>query len=152
MVKNERHYYIDALRVIAILLMFFYHVSMVFVAEWGWHIKNTEQSRVLLEVNYWLSLFRMPLLFFVSGYISYLLLSQMHWVEFIWLRFKRLIIPLVIWTFVLVAPQIFFERKLQGINFTYLEFYGTFLQLNGGLKETFIGSTFGLFPIYFFII
>ncbi|MGX5202286.1 hypothetical protein [Aliikangiella sp. IMCC44632] len=43
-VPTERLHYIDALRVIAILMMFIYHVSMVFVAEWGWHIKNSAQT------------------------------------------------------------------------------------------------------------
>ena len=46
---HERYFYIDALRVIAVLLMFVFHVSMIFAAESGWHIKNAEQSRVLLE-------------------------------------------------------------------------------------------------------
>lgn len=55
-----RHYFIDALRVIAIGLMFVFHVSMIFAAESPWHIKNEEQSRVLLEVNYFLSFFRAP--------------------------------------------------------------------------------------------
>ncbi|MES2676102.1 MAG: acyltransferase family protein, partial [Pseudomonadota bacterium] len=125
---SERHFYIDALRVIAVLLMFVFHVSMIFVAESGWHIKNTEQSSVLLEVNTFLSFFRMPLLFFVSGYISAMLLTRLSWKEFLSLRFQRLIIPLVVWTFILVAPQIYFERKLSGYDSSYLEFYKTFLQ------------------------
>ena len=124
---HERHFYIDALRVIAVLLMFVFHVSMIFAAESGWHIKNAEQSRVLLEVNYFLSFFRMPLLFLVSGYISSILLARLNWKEFISQRFQRLIIPLVVWTFVLVAPQIYFERKLGGYNASYFEFYKTFL-------------------------
>lgn len=126
--ETERHFYIDALRVIAVLLMFVFHVSMIFAAESGWHIKNTEQSRVLLEVNYFLSFFRMPLLFFVSGYISSILLSHLNWKAFIVQRFQRLIIPLVVWTFILVAPQIYFERKLGGYTSSYFEFYKTFLQ------------------------
>lgn len=53
---SDRHHYIDFLRVFAILLMFLYHVSMIFVAEWNWHIKNDERSNVLMEANYgWLS-------------------------------------------------------------------------------------------------
>ncbi len=133
----ERHFYIDALRVIAVLLMFVFHVSMIFAAESGWHIKNSEQSRVLLETNYFLSFFRMPLLFFVSGYISSILLARLSWKEFINQRFQRLIIPLVVWTFVLVAPQIYFERKLEGYNDSYFEFYKTFLQFEWWPKGNF---------------
>ena len=126
----ERLHFIDALRVVAILLMFFYHTAMIFVAEWDWHIKNSELSNVLMEINYWLALFRMPLLFLVSGYISCVLLAKFRWTGFIKLRFERLIIPTLIWTFLLVAPQIYFERRLQGQEFSYLEFYATFLQFD----------------------
>ncbi|MFK5982898.1 MAG: acyltransferase family protein [Flavobacteriaceae bacterium] len=126
--KTTRYYYIDSLRVIAILMMFVYHVFMVFVAEWGWHIKNSETSNVLLEINYWMASFRMPLLFFVSGYISYILMKRLDWKAFTIQRFMRLIIPTIIWTFILVAPQIYFERKLEGIDQTYFEFYQSFLE------------------------
>jgi glucans biosynthesis protein C len=126
--QSQRFFYIDFLRVIAILLMYIYHVNMIFVAEWGWHIKNLETSNVLMEVNYWMAFFRMPLLFFVSGFISCSLLNKFHAGAFVVQRFNRLIIPAIIWTFVLVAPQIFFERRLQGVEFSYLEFYRTFLQ------------------------
>lgn len=125
----ERYFFIDALRVIAVLMVFIYHVNMIFVAEWGWHIKNANQSNVIMEVNYWMQFFRMPLLFFVSGFISCVLLEKLSNIQFIGQRFKRLIIPTIIWTFILVAPQIYFERKLQGAEFNYIEFYKTFLEL-----------------------
>ncbi|MFY0599449.1 MAG: acyltransferase family protein [Cyclobacteriaceae bacterium] len=126
---KTRHYYIDSLRVIAILMMYVFHVFMVFVAEWGWHIKNEETSNTLLEINYWMSSFRMPLLFFVSGYISYLLMLRLSWTAFTIQRFTRLIIPTAVWTFILVAPQVYFEQKLSGIDQTYIEFYQSFLTL-----------------------
>ena len=126
--KAARHYYIDSLRVIAIFMMFVYHVFMVFVAEWDWHIKNAQTSNVLLEINYWMATFRMPLLFFVSGYISYVLMSRLNWKTFTLQRFMRLIIPTIIWTFILVAPQLYFERKAAGIDESYFEFYQLFLE------------------------
>ncbi|WP_299713488.1 acyltransferase family protein [uncultured Tenacibaculum sp.] len=122
-----RFHYIDFLRVIAILMMFIYHINMIFVAENDWHIKDNSSSNVLMEVNYWMSSFRMPLLFLVSGFISTILLERFSKRNFVFQRFERLIIPTIIWTFILVAPQIYFERKLEGSNFTYLQFYSTFL-------------------------
>lgn len=124
----ERFFYIDFLRVLAILLMFVYHVSMIFVAEWDWHIKNAERSNVLMEVNYWMAFFRMPLLFFVSGFISCVLLDRLKTPAFIGQRFNRLIVPTIIGMFLVVAPQVYFERRLQGVEFSYLEFYKTFLE------------------------
>jgi len=126
-VTTVRHPFIDSLRVIAILLMFVYHVNMIFVAEWDWHIKDNSSSNVLLEINYWMSLFRMPLLFLVSGFVSAILLEKMKWQTFVHQRWKRLLIPTFIWTFILVAPQIYFERRLEGVQFSYIEFYQTFL-------------------------
>ncbi|MBS1755524.1 MAG: acyltransferase family protein [Bacteroidetes bacterium] len=126
--KTSRYYYIDVLRIIAILMMFVYHVFMVFAAEWGWHIKNKETSNTLLEINYWMASFRMPLLFFVSGYISYILLQRLSWKTFVIQRFTRLIIPTIVGTFILVAPQIFFERKVEGNSQNYFEFYQSFLE------------------------
>lgn len=126
--KISRYHYIDLLRVIAILMMFVYHVFMVFVAESDWHIKNQETSYTLLEINYWMASFRMPLLFFVSGYISYILMQRLSWKAFAIQRFIRLIIPTIVGMFILVAPQIFFERKLEGNSQTYFEFYQSFLE------------------------
>ena len=123
----KRYFYIDFLRVLAILLVFIYHVNMIFVAEWDWHIKADSTSNVLMEINYWMQFFRMPLLFFVSGFISCILLERLSAKRFALSRFNRLIIPTVIWTFVLVAPQIYFERKLEGAEFNYAEFYQSFL-------------------------
>ena len=135
--EKNRYYYIDFLRVIAILMMFVFHVNMVFVAENDWHIKDVSSSNVLMELNYWMSSFRMPLLFLVSGFVSAILLKKMNQRQFFQQRFKRLIIPTVIWTFLLVAPQIYFERKLQGVDFNYLEFYRTFLKFEWYPKGNF---------------
>ena len=71
---KDRFYYIDFLRCIAILMMFIFHVNMIFVAQNDWHIKDASSSNLLMEVNYWFSSFRMPLLFLVSGFVSAILL------------------------------------------------------------------------------
>jgi glucans biosynthesis protein C len=146
----ERLFYIDFLRVFAIILMFIYHVSMIFVAEWDWHIKNAEQSNVLMEINYWMAFFRMPLLFFVSGFISCVLLDRHKTVAFIFQRFNRLIIPTVFGTFLLVAPQIYFERRLQGVEFSYLEFYRSFLQFQWWPNGNFHWLHLWFIPYLFF--
>lgn len=63
----DRRHDIDALRVFAFALLILYHVGMVYVVEWGFHIKSptllawVEWPMVL--VNRW----RMSLLFLLSG-------------------------------------------------------------------------------------
>ncbi len=71
-------YDLDWLRVIAIILVLYFHVAMIFAAEpdWDWHIKNAETSNLWMEFNFWLSRFRMPLLFFISGVGSYFALRK----------------------------------------------------------------------------
>ena len=39
--KTERQYYIDWLRIILIISVYFYHIGMIFVI-WPWHIKNDQ--------------------------------------------------------------------------------------------------------------
>ena len=126
--SKNRYYYIDFLRVIAILMMFVFHEYDFFVAENDWHIKDISSSNVLMELNYWMSSFRMPLLFILSGFVSAILLRKMNKRQFVYERFKRLIIPTVIWTFILAYSQIYFERKLKGVNINFIEFYHSFLE------------------------
>lgn len=120
----ERRHDIDWLRVIAILLVLFFHTAVLFAAESDWHIKNPEQSYLWHEFNFWLSRFRMPLLFFVSGYGTFLALRKRGWWQYIRERHNRLIVPVVFAMFVVVPPQIYFERLYQGAGYTsFFDFY-----------------------------
>jgi peptidoglycan/LPS O-acetylase OafA/YrhL len=57
-------------------------------------------------------------------------MQKMSLAAFTKLRIQRLLLPTFIWTFILVAPQIYFERRLQGMDQSYVEFYQTFLTFN----------------------
>lgn len=125
-VMNERYYFIDWLRIIAIILVLFFHVGMIFCSEWGWHIKNNQTSNIILEFNFWLSRFRMPLLFFISGAGAYWALRKRTAGRFMKERNNRLIIPLIFSMLVIVPPQVFFERLFTGaFSGSFLEFYPT---------------------------
>lgn len=119
---NERYYFIDWLRIFAIILVLFFHVGMMFCAEWGWHIKNNQTSNLVLEFNFWLSRFRMPLLFFISGAGAYWALRKRTAWKFFKERHNRLMVPLLFSMLVIVPPQVFFERLFSG------EFSGNYLQ------------------------
>jgi glucans biosynthesis protein C len=127
---GERRYDLDWLRVIAILLLLFFHSGMAFVAEWGWHLKNAETSPIFQEWMYFLSRWRMALLFFISGGGTWFVLKRATAREYIWRRVLRLFIPLVFGMLVVVPPQIYMERLTQGAQFSsYLEFYPSVFQL-----------------------
>src|SRR3546814_7898135 len=62
-----RRHDIDALRVIAFGLLIVYHVGMVYVADWGFHVKSDYQAEWLQWPMIALNRWRMPLLFMISG-------------------------------------------------------------------------------------
>lgn len=120
---SSRQAYLDWLRILAILGVLFFHSAMAFVSDWEWHIKNKETSNMLLEFNFWLSRFRMPLLFFISGTVAYFMLKSKSGLSFVGLRFRRLFIPLLFGMLVIVPPQVYFERVTQGYQGSLLSFY-----------------------------
>lgn len=124
--QDTRRYDLDWLRIIAILLLHFFHTGMIFIAEWGWHIKNSETSYIFLEWMYFLSRWRMALLFFISGVGTSYALGFRSGGVYIKERASRLLVPLIFGMFVIVPPQIYFERLFQGQKFSsLLEFYPT---------------------------
>jgi len=54
---DRRHHDIDALRVIAFALLIVYHVGMVYVSDWGFHVKSAHSWAWLqwpmVGVNRW---------------------------------------------------------------------------------------------------
>jgi peptidoglycan/LPS O-acetylase OafA/YrhL len=118
-----RQPHLDWLRIFAIIGVLFFHSAMPFAAEEWWHIKNKETSNVLLEFNFWLSRFRMPLLFFISGAVSFYMMQKRSAASFIGLRFRRLFIPLLFGMLVIVPPQVYMERLAQGYNGSFWQFY-----------------------------
>ncbi len=123
MQPTSRQAYIDWLRIFAIIGVLFFHSAMPFASEEWWHIKNKETSNVLLEFNFWLSRFRMPLLFFISGAVSYYMMQKRSALSFIGLRFRRLFIPLLFGMLVIVPPQVYMERLTQGFKGSFWDFY-----------------------------
>jgi len=124
-IADDRRHDLDWLRVIAIIILLFFHTGMWF-NTWGWHVKNTETSH---SFEHWMILlhhWRMPLLLFISGAGTYLALGKRTPGQFAGERFKRLFIPLIFGMLVIVPPQIYFER----INLFngYFDFYKTVFQ------------------------
>jgi Predicted acyltransferases len=124
---SNRQTYLDWLRIMAIFGVLVFHAAMPFVSEWEWHIKNGQTSQLLQEMNFWMSRFRMPLLFFISGSVSYYMLQKKTTGGFIAVRFRRLFIPLLFGMLVIVPPQIYLERVAQGYRGSYWDFYPSVL-------------------------
>ncbi|RQO65898.1 acyltransferase [Pedobacter sp. KBW06] len=123
MESTQRQTYLDWLRILSILGVLIFHSAMPYVAEEGWHLKNAETSNLLMESNLFLHLFRMPLLFFISGTVSFYMMQRRSTLSFIGLRFRRLLIPLIFGMFVVVPPQIYMERLVAGYQGSFWDWY-----------------------------
>lgn len=119
-----RRYDLDWLRVIAFAILIFFHVGMFF-NHWDWHIKNNELTHIIEWPMRFSSQWRMSLLFMISGAGVYFALGNRGPKSFLGERFVRIFIPLLFGMFIIVPPQIFFERITQGATFSYSEFYKT---------------------------
>lgn len=131
-----RRYDLDWLRVIAFAILIFYHVGMFF-NYWEWHIKNDVVTHAIEWPMRFPSQWRMALLFMISGAGVYFALGNRKPGAFMGERFIRIFIPLAFGMFVIVPPQIFFERLTQGETYSYGEFYKTVFQFQPYPKGSF---------------
>ena len=164
MEQTLRRYDIDWLRVIAIVLVLYFHTGMAFIAEWDWHIQNEERSYLILEINFFLRQFRMPLLFLISGVGSWFAFRKRRIWQYIRERNTRLMIPFIFAMLVIVPPQVYIERIFKGEDYaSFFHFYPTIFTTgpypDGNLSwhhmwfvlYLFIYSTFAA-PVFFFIL
>jgi glucan biosynthesis protein C len=124
----QRRVELDWLRVIAFLLLILFHTGMFFV-PWDFHLKNDVTSRWFELWMVPLNQFRLPLLFMISGMGACFAASHRSVRGFLKERTVRLLVPLIFGMFVIIPPQIYFERQYKGAHFsTYFEFYKTVLE------------------------
>lgn len=119
--SGERYDFLDWLRVIAIFVLLFFHTGMIFVG-WGWHVMNEQTIDALkwpMDLSHRL---RMPLLFVIAGAGMWFALQRRTGMQLFKERSVRLLVPLVIGMFLIVPPQVFYERLFQG------RWHGGFLQ------------------------
>ena len=120
--QPDRLYYLDWLRVIAIISVFFHHCSRIFdLRDFPMH--NAIKSLAPTIHREFFNLWMMPLLFIISGAAVYYSLKFRKAGEFIKERALRILVPLLlIGIFVIAPPQVYLERLING------EFSGTFIE------------------------
>ena len=117
-----RRFELDWIRVFVFALLIFYHIGMFFVDSWNWHIKNNTTYEWLKYPMQFINQWRLPILFLVSGMGTRYALSSRNAKEFLSERFKRLFIPLIFGMLIIVAPQVYVERIVEG------QFVGNFIK------------------------
>ena len=117
-----RLYYIDWLRFIAIIAIFLYHNSRFFDIE-AWHVNNAETSTLATLFVGFINQWTMALFFVLAGASTYYALRSRTTLSYIRERVLRLLLPLVVlgW-FILAPPQVYLERL------THSQFSGSFFQ------------------------
>ncbi|MEH2376015.1 acyltransferase family protein [Nostoc sp.] len=150
---QERHYDLDWLRVLAVLLLIYFHAAAVFYqGELGdFYIKNDLPSPVLGWFIFFVHQWHMPLFFLISGAASWFSLQLRTPMEYVNERFRRLLIPFIFGTLVLVPPQVYYKVLTHHTDIgSYLQFYPQFF--NGIRPQGNFEWAHLWFVIYLFVI
>jgi peptidoglycan/LPS O-acetylase OafA/YrhL len=127
--KPDRRYDLDWLRVLAVLLLLYFHTAAIFyTGELGeFYVKNDQSSHAMSCFITFVHQWHMPLFFLLSGAGSWFALSLRSPGQYVQERFKRLFIPFLFGTLVLVPPQVYY-RLLSNPTYqnSYLQFYPQF--------------------------
>lgn len=147
MEKSERRYEVDWLRILLILSVFVFHIGMFF-NTFGWHVKNNVQVSELSGIMSFLHIWRMPLLFFVSGAGTHFALGNESLSKYASERNKRLMIPFLFGIFTLVPIQVYLEKFDQYASL--LDFYSHIFE--GAYPEGNMSWHHLWFILYLFIV
>lgn len=102
---NQRLHFFDNGKAFASVLGFFYHVSLIFSVSWNINVHEDEFSSIFFYFKELLSLFRMPLFVFISGYFTIYAINKYNFSDFLKNRLIRLGIPLISTLFTFVFMQ-----------------------------------------------
>lgn len=132
--RPRRRHDIDALRVLAVLLLIPFHSARVFDVFDAFYVKNAQTSRGLSwAVIAFLDTWHMPLLFALAGASTWLALRHRSGRGYVKERFLRLMVPFVFGLLVIVPPQGLLARHIRGDEVSPGAFLGDYWKFEGDL-------------------
>ena len=149
-----RQHYIDWLRVLAVLLLFPFHVLRVFNADDPFYIKAAHLSAPLSDVLNFISVWHMPLLFVLAGASTFFALGKRSARQYLSERRERLLVPFVFGIFVLIPPQTWYGGRFNSgytQSFWHYLVSGDFLKWNIKDGGDYYGG-FGIGHLWFIIV
>ena len=132
----DRRYDLDALRVLAVLLLIPFHSARVFDSFDPFYVKNPETSAglswvVVAFLNPW----HMPLLFALAGAATWLALGHRSPKAYLGERTRRLLVPFLFGLLLIVPPQGFLASRIRGgSQESVLSFLGDYWTVEGDLS------------------
>lgn len=125
--KQERVVALDYLRVIAVIVLFFFHLGMIWVPEWEFHFKQPFNGDWLQNVLMLTSPWRMGLLWFIAGASLNAMQQKKGLLFLITRRSNTVLLPLLIGIYFVVPIQLFVEMtQKQATSVSFLAFLGQF--------------------------
>ena len=122
-----RRHDFDALRVLAVVVLLFYHTSRPFDSE-PFHLNNGELSLALELAGNFFTPWRLPLLFVVSGAGTWFSLGVRAPAVHVRERLTRLLLPLAVGMAIVIPPQVYLERISHGMPLRQspFDFHGSY--------------------------
>jgi peptidoglycan/LPS O-acetylase OafA/YrhL len=111
----QRRHDIDALRALAFGLLILYHLAMLYVTEWSWHLKSSYLTEALQMPMLMMNRWRMDLIFLISGISTAFLLQRSKLSAFVRERSWRLMLPLIFGMLVVVPIQPYAQGVANGL-------------------------------------
>ena len=118
---TERRHDIDWLRVIAIGLLLIYHIAIIF-QPWAMFIgfiRSDELMESLWKPMSMLNVWRIPLLFYVSGMGVYFAIRKRSWKELLLERSKRILLPFLFGIIAIVPLHFLIFQKYYHLPLGY---------------------------------
>lgn len=92
---TARHFDLDALRAVLMVLGVFVHGAYVYASGLPWKVKSPDGSVFFTELVEAIHTFRMPGFFILSGFFAFMILKRYGIARFLRLRLRRLLIPML---------------------------------------------------------
>lgn len=140
--ENSRIVVLDYLRVFAVIVLFFFHLGMVWVPEWNFHFKQETQWFWLQHILLISSPWRMGLLWFIAGTSLYFMQQKYGLAFLLTRRSNAILLPLLTGIYCIVPIQLFVEMTQKGAIDTSVGYF--FIQFYFGANDYFNGFSAGI--------
>lgn len=118
---TERRHDIDWLRVVAIGLLLIYHIAIIFQpwAMFVGFIRSDEPIEDLWKPMTMLNVWRIPLLFYVSGMGLYFAIEKRNFWQLLTERTKRILLPLIFGIVAIAPLHVFLFQEYYNLPLSY---------------------------------